>query len=398
MHWSLDGWNIDRQARTATRANRVETLSPRAMRLLDMLADANGATISRADLLDRVWPNVYVSDESLTQVVAELRRTLENKDLIATVSKGGYRLTVPIMARDGSDADPRIHLTQSFSLDAYTLCIEAIECFSRAREGAERTSVDLAAQAAEIAPNYADARALHAAFLLKRHMIWSEGEMLMEKALDEVEAALALDPDHALAHLIGASIGMLSGLSGYGLPNLERSLALAPNDAALHSDASILLLTQGRKKGSAVLAFKSSRLDTGRFGDEMNAARLLMRSDPAWARACAERSLRRVREELSVVPDSMPALYSLGPLLAQLGETNAARAALEGVAHHDSPLEFFRAIGFALIGDVSSALDRLDFIAMRGWRMGSALDHEECFRGMMDDRRFQKLRGQLLAA
>lgn len=392
----LDGWLIDGAARTAKRGDEVQQLSPRAIRLLSALS--GGEVVGRAELLDRVWPNVFVSDQSLTQVVSELRRTLQNKRLIATIPRGGYRLTVPVVALGAVGRSSLPAGAPDGALDAYALCIEAMECFSRACDGAQRTACELAAQAVATDPNNADARALYAAFLLKRHMIWSDGLQLAELALEQVDAALSLDPGNALAHFIGASTSMMTGLHGYSAKNLEKAVALAPNDASLHSDASILLLWMGRRRASSMVSLKASRLEPARFGDEMNAARLLMHSDPAWARTCAERALSKVRQELQIDPGSIPALYALGPLLAQLGEVNAARAALEGATERDTPLEYFRATGFALLGDASAALERLEFIAMHGWRMGKLLDQDECFRPIKDDRRFRRFRGELLAA
>ncbi len=171
MHWLIDGWTIDALDRTAKRGGSVARLSPRAIRFLGAMADAQGATVSRGKLMDQVWPGVYVGDESLTQVVSELRKKLQSKDIIVTVNRGGYRLTVPIEGRDVDNLHMSRRTRTSLSIDADTLCIEAVECFARALEGAERTSVDLAAQAVAIAPDYADVRALHAALLLKRHMI-----------------------------------------------------------------------------------------------------------------------------------------------------------------------------------------------------------------------------------
>ena len=43
--------------------------------------------------------------------------------------------------------------------------------------------------------------------------------------------------------------------------------------------------------------------------------------------------------------------------LAILGDHGAARATVEGGTHHDSPLEYYRAVAFPQIGDVSSALE-----------------------------------------
>lgn len=398
MHMTLEGWHIDVAARTARRGDITECFSPRAIRLLKVLADAKGEVVPRSELLKSVWPNIYASDESLTQVISEIRRTLKNKNLIATIPRGGYRLTVEVEEYFQNNLKQNTRDLSGIPLDAYTLCLEAMECFSRACEGAEHTAVDLSATAASLAPCNADTRALHAAFLLKKHMIWSGGAQLAERALEEVEAALAIDPNHPLANFIGASARIMTGLPGYGANNLDNLFSLASSDAALHSDASILMHWMGRRKSSIMMALKASRIEPDRFGDEMNAARLLMSLDPAWARKHAESALAKVRQQLQINPNSVPALYALGPLLAQVGEVHAARAALEGVAEHKTPLEFFRAMGFAMIGDTSAALERLEFIASRGWRMAKLLDEDESFISMSSDTRYQRFRGELMAA
>ncbi len=371
----------------------MEQLSPRAIRLLQVMAEAEGAVLSRAELLSRVWPNVTVGDESLTQVVSELRRKLDNRELISTVARGGYRLT------RSATHDPQPELTAPpFTLDAYALCIEARECFESGLEGSQRAFVDLSAQAAALSPGFADARALHALALAKRHIFWSEGSMHLEMALQETAAALEIDPKQATAHLTDAAIRVAIGWSESGLRSLERALFLAPDDAWLHLEASILLLSLGNRRAAGALAIKSAKLAPQDYGADFLAARIFQYVDPARGRACAERALRKVREVLASNPSSMRALYALGPLLAQLGDHRSARSALENVTHHDSPLEYYRAIGFAQLGDSSAAMERLDFLGHRGWRHACILDKDDGFRPMQADKRLSRLQAEILAA
>ena len=398
MQLVVDGWRIDIAARTAQRGDRTRQLSPRAVRLLQVLAKADGAVVSRGDLLDRVWPNVVVGDESLTQVVAELRRQLGNRDLIATVARGGYRLTSPVQCDQRGQSAAIAAVEPRFSIDAYALCIEARDCFERGGEGSQRAFVDLAAQAAEAAPGFAEGRAVHALALMKRHVFWSEGELLLEKAIEESEAAIRLDPGMAHAHLTDAAIRVSIGLADQGLRSLERALALAPGDAGVHLDGAILLLSLGETRYAAALAMRSAALAPEQFGADLLAARLFQYSDPARGRVFAERALRKARAALVLDPHSLRALYAVGPLLAQLGDHRAARAALEGAAHHDSPLEYYRAIGFAQIGDTSAALERLDFLALRGWRHACILDGDDGFRPIRADQRLQRLKADIIAA
>lgn len=64
------------------------------MRLLCVLARAEGDLVRTDDLLDAVWPQVVVTPGSLYEAVAQLRKILGHQ-AIATVPRKGYRLTMP---------------------------------------------------------------------------------------------------------------------------------------------------------------------------------------------------------------------------------------------------------------------------------------------------------------
>ena len=53
-----------------------------------------GSVVSRADLLETVWPEVFVTDASLTQCIAELRKALDDSqgDQNRMVPRRGYLL------------------------------------------------------------------------------------------------------------------------------------------------------------------------------------------------------------------------------------------------------------------------------------------------------------------
>lgn len=77
----------------------TEKLDPKVMAVLVMLAEHAGQVVLREDLLTRLWPNVVVTDESLSRCIYELRRQLALaggdetlKELIETLPKRGYRL------------------------------------------------------------------------------------------------------------------------------------------------------------------------------------------------------------------------------------------------------------------------------------------------------------------
>jgi TolB-like protein len=82
------------------RAGHTIKLEPKAMQLLMCLAERAGEVVSVEELLDRVWKDVVVSQDSVYAAVAALRRTLgddpKTPKYIANVVRRGYRLIAPV--------------------------------------------------------------------------------------------------------------------------------------------------------------------------------------------------------------------------------------------------------------------------------------------------------------
>lgn len=69
-------------------------LGTRAFDLLMVLIEAEGLLVKKAELLDRVWPGIVVSEDNLKVQVSELRGALAgDRDLIRTEFGRGYRFT-----------------------------------------------------------------------------------------------------------------------------------------------------------------------------------------------------------------------------------------------------------------------------------------------------------------
>ena len=67
---------LDVDARTVCRETAAIHLSPKAFELLAALIEHRGRALSKTELLERVWPDVFVSDGSLARVVKEIREAL----------------------------------------------------------------------------------------------------------------------------------------------------------------------------------------------------------------------------------------------------------------------------------------------------------------------------------
>jgi DNA-binding winged helix-turn-helix (wHTH) protein/tetratricopeptide (TPR) repeat protein len=76
-------------------AGRSETIEPRVMQVLVALARANGAIVSRDDLIAWCWEGRIVSDDAINRVLSRLRQLAAahgNGFRIETITKVGYRL------------------------------------------------------------------------------------------------------------------------------------------------------------------------------------------------------------------------------------------------------------------------------------------------------------------
>ena len=73
-------------------------LGTRAFDLLMVLIDADGALVTKDELLALVWPGIFVDASSIKVQVSVLRKALgEDRDLIRTEFGRGYRFTEQLL-------------------------------------------------------------------------------------------------------------------------------------------------------------------------------------------------------------------------------------------------------------------------------------------------------------
>ena len=107
-HFVLGGmkvWPSSSEVVVAEQARRIE---PRVMQTLVALAQAQGAVVSRDELMARCWSGTVVGDDAVTRAVGQLRRLSDAAPgafTVETIPKIGYRLIAPQASpRDASDA------------------------------------------------------------------------------------------------------------------------------------------------------------------------------------------------------------------------------------------------------------------------------------------------------
>jgi DNA-binding winged helix-turn-helix (wHTH) protein len=108
--FQIGEWTVDPELGRISRSERVVQLRPRAMDVLLCLAELQGRLASKQHLIDSVWQQEFVSDNALTQVIAELRTELgddaEHPSYIETIPRRGYRLIAPMTSPDAAQPAP----------------------------------------------------------------------------------------------------------------------------------------------------------------------------------------------------------------------------------------------------------------------------------------------------
>lgn len=105
------------------------SLSPKAFDALSLMVRNHGSLVSREELFAALWPGIHVSEANLTNIIVTLRKAL-GREAIQTVSKFGYRFTLPVTGEPG--IDPQAY--QSFIRGKELLARRSAESILEARE------------------------------------------------------------------------------------------------------------------------------------------------------------------------------------------------------------------------------------------------------------------------
>jgi transcriptional activator of cad operon len=123
----IGNWRVDPASGQISRNGESATIETRPLRLLLFLAERPGETVGIDDLLNHVWRNVTVSQDSVYQAVASLRRQLgddpKQPAYIATVPRLGYRLVAAVSPWVDDSATRKSSARQNGWMIALALCI-----------------------------------------------------------------------------------------------------------------------------------------------------------------------------------------------------------------------------------------------------------------------------------
>ena len=95
-------------------------LRKQSLEVLLILGENAGHVVSKDQLLSRVWPRVVVGEDSLTQVIVEIRRVLGDREhrLVQTVARRGYLLAADLVRPLRLVPAPAADMTKAVAIPA----------------------------------------------------------------------------------------------------------------------------------------------------------------------------------------------------------------------------------------------------------------------------------------
>ncbi len=234
---------LDQRAYLLTGTAGTVELSPKAIDLLLLLVNEPGVLFTKDGIFDRLWPDVTVTDNALTQVVSELRQALGDKpgapQFIETVARRGYRWIAAV------EVEAPASSAEAQSGKAQHLTLEGPHAQAAHLQSAIVTAL-MAGLRVTIAATSTQPGATRETSSLEAHRLTSDGRVKLEtlepqsiqSAVADFTRAIALDPSYTAAHigLAHARFWMFQATRARNRPDraeLNAAIAHAERAAAL---------------------------------------------------------------------------------------------------------------------------------------------------------------------
>ncbi|WP_159591715.1 winged helix-turn-helix domain-containing protein [Chelativorans xinjiangense] len=274
-------------------------LRPKSYRALEVLCERRGRLVSKDDLVREIWPDVFVSDDSLAHCVSDIRRVLgpDGAKLLRTVPRRGYmlldsepgpelpvrRTSSPRMVWAGGLAAGLLLVAGSLWWATPRIAIEAApdvtvsamqqaEALLEARDWRRREDNERARRLLEQVvagdPENPDALAsLGLTYWLEvQHLAWGGGRREMERALELVERSVAFGGSDR-SHRLLAEMRLLAPFRELRSPvdalaSARAAAAIDPGDADNMAVLAQALALTGRSKDAVGMIEQALRLSS----------------------------------------------------------------------------------------------------------------------------------------
>lgn len=368
-HFDIGPYHLDAERRIVALDGVPLALGPKVVETLAALVERAGEVLTKAELLDRVWPEEFVEESNLTQNIYVLRKTLRahwDVEMIATVPRRGYRFVAPVRCREHARpvqralvATPSRRAAPRWSWFAGAAL--AVVLTALAPIGAPRPQSSSPALSARGAQLYAlgryywntrteaglrksvryfheltrtDPRSpLGFAGLAEAYGLMPQygvhgvsSRVALTRAQGYVRRALVLDPRSAEAHAIHGELEHYSSMRpNAGQAELELAVALNPQYAPAHTWLGTTLFAQGQIARARAELEAAERLDPASpvteswLGDTLFMAREY------------DVAVEHLHRALDLDPLRDDALNGLGMVEAQRGHFARALAAVDRI-------------------------------------------------------------------
>ncbi len=368
-------------------------IGPQARQLLELLLEAKGAVVSKADIGSRLWPDRPPSDDSIDRCAYLLRKPLREAgcgDLIATAYGRGLSLRARIQVLD-PEAEPGRPAEQRLDSRTLELWQTAYELAAGlTRDGFERAQAAVAAASehdgaspavwslsAIIAASRVSAgylRPAEAARIIERDagralalapgfpaalsvLGWARATLLSqpEDGLAMLDQVVAREPDYCRARAFRSWAFARLGRLDEAISETEAGLRAVPHDRGHLSMRAWLELCSGNIDGSAALADEGLRL---RPDASYLQSVLAIVASLSGRHKEAETTARDALQQFSGHPIL---LAVLAYVLARAGDRSAAEAALAEANDGDqvAPPHLFAAAAQLALGNAEEAAQTL---------------------------------------
>lgn len=98
--YEFDGFRVDPVRRRLLKAGELVSLTPKAFSILLALLENRGLVMEKEELIQRVWPDTFVTEANLTQNISSLRKALGERAndhrYVVTVPGRGYSFVAQV--------------------------------------------------------------------------------------------------------------------------------------------------------------------------------------------------------------------------------------------------------------------------------------------------------------
>src|SRR5438477_355874 len=114
MRVAFSEFLLDTATRQLFRGGRPVHLEKKALELLELLVARRPEAVSKTEIRDRLWPQTFVSESSLTGLVAQLRKALlddrRQERFLRTLHGFGYAFIGEVLGGATKEPDPPARL------------------------------------------------------------------------------------------------------------------------------------------------------------------------------------------------------------------------------------------------------------------------------------------------